>query len=52
MIVVLLPYAAFGLVVRDGVVVLAPRVSRRSLGRDARQVWDYYARRGRAVWVP
>ncbi|WP_158230692.1 hypothetical protein [Frankia sp. CcI49] len=52
MIVVLLPYATFGLVVRDGLVVLAPPISRRSLGRPAREVWDYYARRGRVVWVP
>ncbi len=52
MIVVLLPHAVFGLVVRDGVVVLAPPISKRSLGRPARQVWGYYARRGRVVWVP
>lgn len=51
-IVVLLPHAVFGLVVRDGAVVLAPPISRRSLGRPARQVWDYYARRGRVLWLP
>ncbi|MEX5635758.1 hypothetical protein [Parafrankia sp. FMc2] len=52
MIVVLLRHATFGLVVRDGRIVLAPPISRRSLGRPARAVWDYYAQRGRVVWVP
>jgi hypothetical protein len=51
-IVVLLPHAVFGLVVRDGVVALAPPISKRSLGRSAREVWDFYARRGRVLWMP
>ncbi|WP_161934729.1 hypothetical protein [Frankia sp. R43] len=52
MIVVLLPHATFGPVVRDGRVVLAPPISRRSLSRPAREVWDYYALRGQVRWVP
>lgn len=38
MIVVLLSYATFGLIVRDGRVVDGPPISRRSVGRPARWV--------------
>jgi hypothetical protein len=54
MIWVSMPHATFGLVVKfpEAVIVMAPPISRRSLGRPAREVWDYYAKRGTVLWIP
>lgn len=40
-----LPYATFGIAVRDGVVVDAPPIARWAIGRDERGVAAYYRRR-------
>jgi len=42
------------LIVEDGIVVdAAPYVRRRTMGRDARQVWDQLTREGgKLVWIP
>lgn len=58
MIRVVMPHAVFGLVVRtDGtgspVVVDAAPMARWSVGRDAREVWRYWRRRGAVLeWYP
>jgi hypothetical protein len=44
-----LPHATFALVIRDGIVVDAPPISRHSIGRPALAVLDYYRRRGALV---
>lgn len=41
-----LPYATFGIAVRDGKVIDAAPIARRSIGREERRVADYYRRRG------
>lgn len=49
-----LPWATFGLVVDGGhrVSEAAP-IASWAVGRPAREVWDYYARRGAEVmWLP
>lgn len=50
-----MPHATLALLVRmpGAVVTDAPPISRRSLGRPAREVWDYYAGRGATLrWIP
>lgn len=48
-----LPWACFGLVVVDAVVVEAAPIAKWAEGKPARQVWDYYARRGaELMWLP
>lgn len=51
MIYVVLPYACFGLIVEDAVVVAAPPIAKWARGKPARQVWDYYARKGEVRWI-
>jgi hypothetical protein len=41
-----LPWATFGLLVEDGVVVHAPPIARWAVGKDERTVADYYRRHG------
>jgi hypothetical protein len=52
MIRVQLSYATFGLIVHDGVILEAAPIAAWTRGRPARQVWDYYARRGHVSWHP
>lgn len=52
---VLVPHATFGLVVMlvedTWRVIDAPPIARWTLGKPAREVWDYYASRGRVQWL-
>ncbi|GAA0853560.1 hypothetical protein GCM10009525_83520 [Streptosporangium amethystogenes subsp. fukuiense] len=41
-----LPYATLALAVRDGRVVDAAPIARWSIGKDERQVADFYRRKG------
>lgn len=41
-----LPYATFGIAVRDGVVVDAAPIARWAIGKSERRVADYYRRKG------
>lgn len=52
MIRVQLPYATFGLVVRDQRITEAAPIAGWTLGKRAREVWDYYVRKGADVtWL-
>lgn len=53
LIYTVLPRATCGLVVVDGRITDAPPYLRRTLGRDARQVWRDLARQAhRLDWLP
>lgn len=49
MVGISLPYATFGLIVRDGVVVDAPPIARWTIGKPEVTVVAYYRRKGAAV---
>lgn len=54
MICVVLPFATFGLIVEDGIIVIAPPIGRWALGKTALNVWRYYSGRrdARLLWLP
>lgn len=53
LIFVVLPRATCGLVVADGRIIDAPPYLRRTIGRDARQVWRELHRQARHIdWLP
>lgn len=48
-----LPRATVGLIVRDGLIELAPPYLRRLVGADARQTWRELARQAEQLqWLP